>query len=119
MKLLIVDDSEIIRMAIEKYLKDAGVEIVGQAEDGVEALEIFKEKKPDIVTMDITMPEMDGLTCMQEMLKINSNVKVIVISALVAKAVAIEAMKKGAKRFLAKPFKEKNLVENIKKLMES
>jgi two-component system chemotaxis response regulator CheY len=119
MKLLIVDDSEIIRIAIENYLKNSDVEIVGQAGDGVEALEIFNEKKPDMVTMDITMPEMDGLTCMQEMLKINSDVKVIVITVHSKKDMAIKALQKGAKRFLKKPFNEKELIENIKKLMES
>jgi two-component system chemotaxis response regulator CheY len=115
MKLLIVDDSEIIRIAIENYLKNSGIEIIGQAGNGVEAIEIFNDKKPDIVTMDITMPEMDGLTCMQEMLKINKDVKVIVITALSKKDIAIEALQKGAKRFLKKPLKEEELVDNIKK----
>ena len=69
-KLMIVDDSVIIRQAIHKYLKDFNIEVVGTAEDGKAAIEVFKETKPDIVTLDITMPEIDGLTVLEEMLKI-------------------------------------------------
>ena len=80
MKLLIVDDSEIIRIAIENYLKNSGIEIIGQAGDGAEALKIFKEKKPDIVTMDIHMPIMDGFEATRKIMESNP-VPIVICSA--------------------------------------
>lgn len=118
MKLLIVDDSRIIRRAIQRYLDSHDIEVIGEAGDGKTALEIFKEKDPDVVTLDITMPEMDGLTCLQEMLKIKSSAKIMVISALRDKFTAIEALKKGAKNFLSKPFTQEELSEAFSELME-
>jgi len=118
MKMLIVDDSLIIRKTIERFLEStySDVEIVGEASNGVLALEIFQETKPDLVTMDITMPEMDGLTCIDAMLKIDPDVKILVVSALSAKETVIEAIKKGAKGYVLKPFSEeklKNALEEI------
>ena len=117
MKLLIVDDSSIIRKAIQKYIKDFGLEIVGEAGDGVEALEIFKETRPDLVTLDITMPEMDGLTCLEEILKIDKSAKVVIISALSSQDVALKALKMGAKSYVNKPFSEEKLLDAIKPVM--
>ncbi len=116
MKLLIVDDSSIIRKAISNYLKDKGWEVVGEAGDGKTALEIFKKNMPDLVTMDITMPEMDGLTCLTEILKIDPNVKVVVITALNDQATALKALKLGAKAFVAKPFNPDKLNEALTKV---
>ena len=81
-KVLIVDDSAIIRQSIQKYLNDFNIEVVGTAEDGKVALDIFNKTNPDVVTLDITMPELDGLSVLEEMLKINQNVKVMVVTAL-------------------------------------
>ena len=117
MKLLIVDDSSIMRKAIQKYLSSHDLEVVGVAGDGVSALEIFKEKSPDIVTLDITMPEMDGLTCLEEILKIKADTKVLVISALKDESTALEALKKGARSFLGKPFTEQSLNEAFSQLL--
>lgn len=111
MKLMIVDDSSIMRKAIEKYLSGNGIEIVGTAGDGKQALELFKTARPDIVTLDITMPEMDGLQCLEELLKIDPNVKVMVVSALKDEATALEALKKGARSFLGKPFTPESIKE--------
>jgi two-component system chemotaxis response regulator CheY len=108
-KLLIVDDSSIIRKAITRYLKEYGLELVGEAGDGVQALEQMRLHRPDLVTLDITMPEMDGLTCLDEMLKIDPDIKVIVISALSDQATALKALKSGAKGFLGKPFTEEKI----------
>ena len=116
-KLMIVDDSAIIRQAIHKYLKRYNIEVVGIAEDGKEALEVFKEKKPDVVTLDITMPEIDGLTVLAEMLKINKDVKVMVVTALSDKATGLQAIKLGAKSFLPKPFTEEKLQESFARLI--
>lgn len=116
MKLLIVDDSNIIRKAIHKYVQKYNLDSIEQANDGSSALEIFKKTLPDIVTMDITMPKMDGLTCLTEMLKIKPDAKIIIISALGDKATALDAMEKGAYTFISKPFPEEKLDEVIEKI---
>ena len=113
---MIVDDSSIIRQKIEKSLSGANIEVVGHAADGKSALEIFKSAKPDYVTLDITMPEIDGLTVLNEMLKINPDVKVVVITALRDKATGLKAIKLGAKSFLGKPFTDDKLKEALARL---
>lgn len=117
MKVLIVDDSFIIRRAIEGYLKDFEIDVVGSAGDGRTAVEMFKTTSPDVVTMDITMPEMDGLTCISEMLKINSDAKILVVTALSDEGTALEALKRGARGFLAKPFTGDTFREKFSKLI--
>ena len=116
-KLMIVDDSVIIRQAIHKYLKDLNIAVVGNAEDGKSALEVFKETNPDVVTLDITMPEMDGLAVLEEMLKINNKVKVMVVTALSDKATGLKAIKLGAKSFLPKPFTPEKLRESFERVI--
>ena len=117
-KVMIVDDSLIIRQAIHKYLKDFNIEVVGTAENGKEALEIFKKTDPDVVTLDITMPELDGLTVLQEMLTINKSVKVMVVTALSDKATGLKAIKLGAKSFLPKPFTPEKLKDSFARLIK-
>ena len=119
MKVMIVDDSNIIRKAIDKYIRKYDVEIVGHATNGKDALELFREKNPDLVTLDITMPEMNGLECMQEMLKIKDDVKVIIVTALNDKATALEALSQGAHSFLGKPFNEEKLDQVLSKVINS
>ena len=119
MKVLIVDDSEIIREAIQFWIGKFNLEIVGQAENGKEAVELVKTLKPDIVTLDITMPEMDGLTAMDEILKVQPKTKILIISALAAKEVALSALKKGAASFIVKPFTKEELEEVFKEVMEA
>ena len=114
---MIVDDSAIIRQAIQKYLTSYNIEVVGTAEDGKVALDLFKETKPDAVTLDITMPEIDGLTVLKEMLKINKSVKVMVVTALTDKATGLKAIKLGAKSFLPKPFTEEKLKKSFFRLI--
>jgi len=111
MKLLIVDDSEIIRDAIEEWLSKFNLEIVGRAGTGLEAIELFKTRQPDVVTLDITMPDLDGLEALDQMMKINNNVTIIIISALSAKEIALSALKKGAALFVNKPFTREELHE--------
>ena len=115
-KVLIVDDSSIMRKAIHKYLSKLGVDIIGSASDGKTALEMFKEQLPDAVTLDITMPEMNGLQCLDEMLKIKADAKVLIISALKDESTALEAINKGAKGFLGKPFNAATLEEAFSQL---
>ena len=116
-KLMIVDDSVIIRQAIQKYLKDLNIEVVGNAEDGKTALEVFNNTKPDVVTLDITMPEIDGLTVLEEMLKIDNSVKVMVVTALSDKSTGLKAIKLGAKSFLPKPFTPEKLRESFERVI--
>ena len=117
-KLMIVDDSAIIRQAIHKHLKDFNIEVVGSAEDGKVALDVFKKTNPDIVTLDITMPEIDGLTVLEEMLQINNNVKVMVVTALSDKSTGLKAIKLGAKSFLPKPFTPEKLRASFERLID-
>ena len=116
-KVLIVDDSLIIREAIHKHLKHFNIEVVGTAENGKVALELFKEKDPDVVTLDITMPEIDGLTVLAEMLKIKADIKVMVVTALSDKATGLKAIKLGAKSFLPKPFTPEKIQESFQRLV--
>jgi len=117
MKLLIVDDSNILRKAIRRYLENGIIEVVGEAGNGVDALNLFKELSPDMVTMDITMPEMDGLQTLQEIMKVNPAAKVLVITALRDEATGLKALKLGAKGFLPKPFTEETLNTAVQKML--
>jgi len=116
-KVLIVDDSAIIRQTIKKYISEADVEIVGSAENGKVALELFKKTNPDIVTLDITMPEMDGLTLLEKMMEINKDVKVMIVTALADKFTGLKAIKLGAKSYLTKPFTEPILKNTLNQLL--
>jgi len=103
---MIVDDSKMIIKLIEGFLQTYNIEIVGTASDGKSAIDLFKKTDPDIVTLDITMPELDGLTVLGEILKLKESTKVVVISALTDNATALKALRIGAKDFIPKPFKE-------------
>ena len=116
MRLLIVDDSNMIRQAIDTWSSAHGHQVVGHARNGREALEMFESQRPDIVTLDITMPEMDGLEALDRMIAIQPDARIIVISALASKEVAIEAIKKGAATFVQKPITEAELIEAIEEV---
>lgn len=118
MKLMIVDDSNIIRRKIERSNEIEGLEVVGTAANGVEALEKFRQLRPDIVTMDLTMPEMGGIECVERLVEIDPDIIILVVSALSDKATAIEALKKGANGFLCKPFNEEELNKAFRELMQ-
>ena len=117
MKLLIVDDSSIIRRAISRYVDRGLFSEIFTAANGREAIQVFRHENPDFVTMDITMPEVDGLTCLSEMLRINRDARILVISALADRSTAIEALKRGAQAFLCKPFTAEELNEAIDELL--
>lgn len=116
-KVMIVDDSKMIIKLIQGFLETYNIEIVGTASDGKTAVNLFKQTDPDIVTLDITMPEMDGLTVLEEILKIKASAKVVVISALTDNATALKALKMGAKDFIPKPFKEDSLKAVLDRLI--
>jgi two-component system, chemotaxis family, chemotaxis protein CheY len=116
-KLMIVDDSNIMRRRIERSNQFEELELVGTAGNGVEALEMFKKMDPDVVTMDLTMPQMDGIECISKLVALKPAIRILVISALADKATAVEAMEKGANGFLNKPFTDRQLNEAIADLM--
>jgi two-component system chemotaxis response regulator CheY len=116
-KLMIVDDSNIMRRRIERSSNFEELELVGTAANGLEALELFRKMDPDVITMDLTMPQMDGIECIENIVKIKPAVRILVISALADKATAVEAMEKGANGFLNKPFTDRQLNEAIAELI--
>jgi two-component system chemotaxis response regulator CheY len=113
--LLVVDDSLIMRKAIIKYLENFYVEIVGTANNGDRALDLFRQYRPDVVTLDITMPGVDGLNVLEEMIRLNKAAKIIVITALSDKETGLKAINMGAKSYLSKPFSQKKLQEIFEK----
>ncbi len=118
MKFMVVDDSMVIREKIQNVLKDEDFEIVGTAENGVEAVAQFKQLKPRVMTLDITMPLMDGIETIKEIIAIDPEVRILVVSALADKVTLIQAMHLGAYGFLCKPFRDLELVEAIEELIE-
>jgi len=116
-RILIVDDAAFMRMMIRDILTKNGYEVVGEAQDGAQAVERFKELRPDLVTMDITMPEMDGIAALKEIKKIDSSAKVIMCSAMGQQAMVIDAIQAGAKDFIVKPFQADRVIEAIKKTL--
>lgn len=121
MKLLIVDDSSLIRNRIARLL-GAGLlpasEIAGMARNGVEAVRAFREHRPALVTMDLTMPEMDGIACIEALVAIDPDVRILVVSALSDKATALQALKMGAQGFLYKPFTDDQLADALAELAQ-
>ena len=116
-KMMICDDSNIIRRKIERELKMEQLEVVATASNGRIAVETFTKNPVDVVTMDITMPEMDGIECVERLVAIKSDVLILVVSALSDKATAIEALQKGANGFLCKPFTDRQLTEALQELL--
>jgi len=112
MRLLIVDDSNMIRTRISRVVQNGGLKgvvLAGLAKNGIEAVRIAKATRPEVVTMDLTMPEMDGIECIQALLRFDPKVNILVVSALNDKATAIQALKLGARGFVAKPFSDEEL----------
>ena len=116
-KILIVDDAAFMRMMLKDILTKNGYEVVGEAENGAKAVEKYGELKPDLVTMDITMPEMDGISALKNIRSIDSNAKVVMCSAMGQQAMVIEAIQAGAKDFIVKPFQADRVLEAVKKVV--
>lgn len=116
-KILIVDDAAFMRMMIKEILTKNGFSVVGEASDGAQAVEKYKELGPDLVTMDITMPEMDGITALKEIKKLDPNARIIMCSAMGQQAMVIDAIQAGAKDFIVKPFQADRVIEAIKKTL--
>lgn len=116
MKVLITDDALFMRMMLKDILTKNGYEVVGEAANGIEMLNKYEETQPDIVTLDITMPEMGGLTAIKELLKKHPDAKVVMCSAMGQQAMVIDAIESGAKDFIIKPFHEAKVIECLSKL---
>ncbi len=114
-RVLICDDAAFMRMMIKDILSKNGYEIAGEAENGIKAIEKYNELKPDLVLMDITMPEMDGIQALKKIKMIDSGACVIMCSAMGQQAMVIEAIQSGAKDFIVKPFQAERVLEAVKK----
>jgi two-component system, chemotaxis family, chemotaxis protein CheY len=116
-KVLIVDDLAFIKLIIRDILEKRGFEVIGEASNGIEAVEMYTKIKPDVVLMDITMPRMDGIQALSKIVSIDSHAKVIMCSALGQQKLIIQAIKLGAKDFIVKPFKAERIIGAIKKTL--
>lgn len=116
-RILIVDDAAFMRMMIKDILTKNGYNVVGEAENGAKAFEKYNELKPDLVLMDITMPEVDGIAALKKIKGSDPNAMVIMCSAMGQQAMVIEAIQGGAKDFIVKPFQPERVLEAVKKVV--
>ena len=116
-KILIVDDAQFMRTMLKKLVEENGYEVVDQAVNGEEAVAKYKESSPDLVTMDITMPKMDGIEATREIMDIDPDANVIVCSAMGQKPMVVESLEAGAKDFIVKPIKPKKVKEALNNIL--
>lgn len=119
-RVLVVDDALFMRRMLSDILKKEGIEIVGEAENGKEAIEKYQQFKPDLVTMDIVMPkteEIDGIGAVKEIMKIDPQAKIIMVSAMGQHSLVVEAIQAGAKDFVTKPFQPSRVIEAVKRAL--
>ena len=115
--ILICDDAAFMRMMIKYILTKNGYNVAGEAENGLKAVEKYNETKPDLVLMDITMPEMDGIQALKQIKSADPSASVIMCSAMGQQAMVIEAIQSGAKDFIVKPFQAERVLEAVKKVV--
>ncbi len=115
--ILVVDDAAFMRMMIKDVLTKNGYEVLGEAENGQKGIDKYKELNPDLVIMDITMPEVDGIQAVKEIKKMDPNAKIIMCSAMGQQAMVIDAIQAGAKDFIVKPFQADRVIEAVKKVI--
>ncbi len=116
-KVLVVDDAAFMRATIKKILTNNGFEVVGEAENGAVAVEKYKEVRPDVVTMDVTMPEMTGIEALQAIRAIDPKAVVVMVTAMGQKTMVTEAVMYGAKSFIVKPFQEEHIVKTLQQVL--
>ena len=116
-RILIADDAAFMRMMVKDMLIKSGYEVVGEAENGVAAVKLYQELMPDAVTMDITMPEMDGIAAVKEIKKIDPNAVIIMCTAMGQQMMVMEAIKAGAKDFVVKPFQQERVSQALQKAL--
>lgn len=117
MKVLIVDDAALARTMLRKAVEECGITDIIEARNGVEAVQMYQNEHPDLVTMDITMPDMDGVTATRKILELDSKANVIVCSALGQKETVMEAISAGAKQYIIKPFDNEKVRSIIKAIL--
>lgn len=117
-RILIVDDAKFMRETLETILSNAGHVIVGKAENGKDAVDLYKELRPDLVTMDITMPIMNGIEAIKAIIEIDDEASIVVCSAMGQQKVVVEAIEVGAKDFVIKPFDEHRVLETVNQALE-
>ena len=115
--ILIVDDAAFMRMMIKDILSKNGYDVLGEAQTGKEAVELYQKLKPDLVTMDITMPEMNGIDAVKAIKKLDPAAKIIMCSAMGQQAMVIDAIQAGAKDFIVKPFQPNRVIEAVQKAL--
>ena len=116
--ILIADDLQFIKLVLRDLVEKAGFRVVGEASNGEEAVELFQDKRPDVVLMDITMPKMDGLTALKKILKTDPGANIIMCSALGQQTLIVQALQMGAKDFIVKPFQPERVINSIKKTLD-
>ena len=116
-RILIVDDAAFMRMMIKDILTKNGFEVVGEAADGSQAFEKYQELRPDLVTLDITMPEVDGIEALKLIRGFDTNARVIMCSAMGQQAMVIDAIQAGARDFIVKPFQAERVLEAVRKAL--
>ncbi len=117
-KVLVVDDTVFMRTSLRLLLERNDFEVVGEADNGLVAINKYREFMPDLVTMDITMPEMDGLQALKAIRQINANAKVVMVSAMGQEAQVRESILNGAISFIVKPYKDENVINTLRKIVE-
>jgi two-component system chemotaxis response regulator CheY len=117
-RILIVDDAIFMRMKLKDILEKGGFEIVGEAQNGIEAIEKYKTERPDLVTMDITMPEMDGVAALKGIMAVDPNAKVIMCSAMGQQSMVMDAIQSGALDFIVKPFDNERVLKSLNKVFK-
>lgn len=118
-RILIVDDAIFMRKMIGDILRKEGYEICGEAENGIEAIEKYRELHPDLVTMDIIMPDMSGIDAVQEIVNSDSKAKILMVSAMGQQSLVVEAIQKGAKDYVIKPFQPSRVLEAVERVLRS
>ena len=116
-RVLIVDDAVVMRMMIKGILSKNGYEVVGEAQNGVEAVEKYKTLVPDLVTMDMVMPEMDGITAVKEIVAGHPDARIIMCTSMGQQALVVEAIQAGAKDFVVKPFQPSRVLEAVQRVL--
>jgi two-component system chemotaxis response regulator CheY len=116
-RVLIVDDAAFMRMMIKDILEKNGFSVVGEANNGIKAVELYKQEKPDVVTMDITMPDMDGIEAVKAIKAFDPAAKVIMCSAMGQQTMVMDAIRAGARDFIVKPFQADRVLEAIRKVL--
>ncbi|OEH94061.1 response regulator [Bacillus solimangrovi] len=117
-RLLVVDDAKFIRLTLSNILENGGHEVVAEAENGQEAIELYDKVKPDLVTLDITMPVMNGIETVRKIKSIDTQAKIIMCSAMGQQRMVVEAIEAGAKDFIVKPFDETRVLDAIDRVLE-